>query len=169
MPPTRIESAKRDVSARAFRRLLCFAGLLAALLLPAGATAVAGPLDLSAYRGKVVYLDFWASWCAPCRQSFPWMNTITDEYGNAGLVVIGVNVDHERDLAQTFLQQNAADFQIVYDPDGSLAQKYNVQAMPTSILIGRDGKVHYIHSGFHPNQEPGYLAQIRALLNQKAS
>lgn len=132
-------------------------------------TARAATLDLSAYKGKVVYLDFWASWCAPCRQSFPWMNDLADNYGGRGLVVIAVNVDHERDLATDFLRQNPADFKVVYDSDGALAEHYDVEAMPTSILIGRDGKIRYVHAGFHPGKEREYLAHIRALLSKKAS
>lgn len=146
------------------------AGIVAGLfLLTICGGAQAASIDLSAYKGKVVYLDFWASWCKPCRESFPWMNELTDLYGSDGLVVVAVNVDHERGLAEDFLQQNTADFKVVYDPDGDLAEKYNVQAMPTSVLIGRDGKVRYVHSGFYPRKEDDYLAHIRTLLNQKAS
>lgn len=135
----------------------------------AGMRAEAASLDLSAYRGKVVYLDFWASWCTPCRQSFPWMNAIQDEYRGRGLVVIAVNLDHAHHLATDFLSQNPADFKIVYDPDGNLASRYHVAAMPTSVLIGRDGKIRYVHAGFYPGKERDYLAHIAALLNQKAS
>lgn len=156
------------------RRSLVRSALVAcaALLLPALVSALparAAALDLSAYKGKVVYLDFWASWCTPCLQSFPWMNDLADSYKGRGLVVVAVNVDHERDLAVQFLQQHPADFHVVYDPDGSLAEKYNVEAMPTSVLIGRDGKVRYVHSGFYPKKIGDYLAQIRTLLAQKAS
>ena len=143
--------------------------IAAMFLFAVSGSAAAAPLDLAAYKGKVVYLDFWASWCKPCRQSFPWMNELTDLYGSDGFVVIAVNVDHEPDLAADFLRQNAADFKVVYDPGGDLAEKYNVQAMPTSVLIGRDGRVRYVHSGFYPHKEGDYLAHIRALLNQKAS
>ena len=146
--------------------------LSAVLLLPAFLAvtpARAAGLNLSAYKGKVVYLDFWASWCTPCLRSFPWMNDLADSYKAKGLVVIAVNVDHQRDLAQAFLRQHPADFHVAYDPDGSLAEHYNVEAMPTSFLIGRDGKVHYVHSGFYPKKIDDYLAQIRALLAQKAS
>ncbi len=146
--------------------------LFAVLLLPvllAAAPARAAGLDLSAYKGKVVYLDFWASWCRPCLQSFPWMNDLADSYKGRGLVVVAVNVDQDTRLAEDFLQQHPADFHVVFDPDGSLADQYKVQAMPTSFLIGRDGKVRYVHSGFYPKKIGDYLAQIRALLNQKAS
>jgi thiol-disulfide isomerase/thioredoxin len=143
----------------------CF---LAILISVAAVPAHAAALDLSAYKGKVVYLDFWASWCTPCRLSFPWMNQIQEIYGNKGLVVIGVNVDHDRELADEFLQANSAHFKIVYDSNGAIAGEYDFKDMPTSVLIGRDGKVHAVHNGFYPNREGSYAADISALLNEKA-
>jgi len=125
----------------------------------------AGTLDLNAYAGKVVYLDFWASWCAPCRVSFPWLNAMAEALGPRGLVVIGVNVDHNRGPAEEFLRENAASFPIVYDPEGRIARKYGLQGMPTSVLIGRDGKVHATHSGFLREREGTYFADISELLN----
>jgi cytochrome c biogenesis protein CcmG/thiol:disulfide interchange protein DsbE len=130
--------------------------------------AHADGLDLSAYKGKVVYLDFWASWCTPCRLSFPWMNQLQARYGRDGLVVIGVNVDHDRALADEFLAANRGNFPIVYDPHGALAGKYDFKDMPTSFLIGRDGKVRSVHSGFFPNREESYAADVKALLDEKA-
>ncbi len=92
--------------------------VLAALVCLAPAVLAADePLDLTQFRGKVVVIDFWASWCAPCRQSFPWLNEMQAKYRDRGLVIIGVNVDRERAEADRFLQQTPADFQIVYDPD----------------------------------------------------
>ncbi|MBU6443658.1 MAG: TlpA family protein disulfide reductase [Alphaproteobacteria bacterium] len=131
--------------------------------------ASGAPLDLSAYKGKVVYLDFWASWCNPCRQSFPWMNDIQQTYGKDGLVVIAVNVDHDHGLAENFLQDNSANFKVVFDPDGQVAGKYDIRDMPTSVLIGRDGKVHDVHNGFYLNKEDEYREHIQKLLSQKAS
>jgi thiol-disulfide isomerase/thioredoxin len=81
----------------------------------------ASDLDLTAYRGKVVYVDFWASWCAPCKQSFPWLGNLVREYASQNFVVIGVNVDKDRDRADRFLNETPADFPIVYDPKGQLA------------------------------------------------
>ena len=133
------------------------------LALPAGAAAAKG-LDLSAYKGKVVYLDFWASWCNPCRQSFPWMNTVREMYAGKDFVIVAVNVDHDRELAQEFLQDNPADFKIVYDPDGDIAEQFSFRDMPTSYLIDRDGKVRYVHRGFYPSKENEYLAQIEQLV-----
>ena len=142
--------------------------LFAILLLPLTIIAQAEGLDLSPYKGKVVYLDFWASWCTPCRLSFPWMNEIQEMAARKGLVIVAVNVDHDRELADEFLQTNPAQFKIVYDPEGKIAGKYDFKDMPTSVLIGRDGKVRFVHAGFYPNREGSYLADVNTLLNEKA-
>jgi thiol-disulfide isomerase/thioredoxin len=126
-------------------------------------------LDLNEYRGKVIYLDFWASWCAPCLESFPWMNEIQRAYGRAGLVVVAVNVDRDGALAQRFLTKQIPDFKIIYDPDGRIAKQYDLKDMPTSILIGHNGKIRYVHSGFYTDRKPLYLSHIRELLNDKTN
>lgn len=149
-------------------RTAAFLSLFVALFSVSVIPAKADGLDLSAYKGKVVYLDFWASWCNPCRVSFPWMNDLQETYGRRGLVIIAVNVDHDRELADEFLQANNAKFKIVYDPDGKIARQYNFKDMPTSFLIGRDGKVHYVHNGFYPNREGSYLFDVNKLLDEKA-
>lgn len=105
-------------------------------------------LDLASLRGKVVYLDFWASWCKPCRESFPWMNSVHSGYAKQGVVVVAVNVDQERALADAFLQAYPAQFQVVYDPEGHLAEQYRVTGMPSSFLIDRTGTVRFRHVGF---------------------
>ncbi len=123
--------------------------LLAALLVPpAAAHEELAALDLAAFRGKVVYLDFWASWCQPCRQSFPFMEALEREYGPRGLVVIAVNLDTERRLAAEFLAENPVSFKIVYDPAGNLAEEWKLAGMPTTVLIGRDGKARSRQVGF---------------------
>jgi thiol-disulfide isomerase/thioredoxin len=142
--------------------------VLAILVSVLAPSAKAGGLDLSAYRGKVVYLDFWASWCNPCRQSFPWMNQIQESLAGKGLVVIAVNVDHDREFADQFLRSNFASFKVVYDPDGRIASAYDFKDMPTSILIGRDGRVRYVHSGFFEDRTGSYLADVDTLLNERA-
>jgi cytochrome c biogenesis protein CcmG/thiol:disulfide interchange protein DsbE len=121
-------------------------------------------LDLSAYKGKVVYLDFWASWCVPCRLSFPWMNQVQQVYASKGVVVIAVNVDRDRAQADEFLGQMPHNFRIVYDPSGKIAGQFNFKDMPTSVLIGRDGKQHFVHSGFFPAQEGEYTAHLESLI-----
>jgi thiol-disulfide isomerase/thioredoxin len=110
-----------------------------------------GEFHLDAYRGKVVYLDFWASWCGPCQQSFPFMNALQSKYADKGLVVVAVNVDTARDDALRFLKQVPAQFKVAYDPKGQAAQQYALKGMPSSFLIGRDGKLLSLHTGFNNN------------------
>ncbi len=133
-----------------------------------GLTAQASNLDLSAYRGKVVYMDFWASWCGPCKQSFPWLDKLVREYGSQNFVVIGVNVDKDRDRAERFLDETPADFSIVYDPKGELATIYKVAGMPSGVLIDRAGHVRFQHAGFSARQKEQYEAQLETLLAEKA-
>jgi cytochrome c biogenesis protein CcmG, thiol:disulfide interchange protein DsbE len=127
----------------------------------------AAGLDLTAYRGKVVYVDFWASWCAPCKQSFPWLDVLARAYAPQDFVVIGVNVDKDRDRAAKFLDATPADFSIVYDPKGELATAYKVAGMPTGILIDRAGHVRFQHAGFSEKQKELYEEQLHTLLAEK--
>jgi cytochrome c biogenesis protein CcmG, thiol:disulfide interchange protein DsbE len=121
-------------------------------------------LDISAFRGRVVYLDFWASWCAPCRESFPWMNRVQRELGQDGLVVIAVNVDREHADAERFMRELAPHFRVVFDPDGVLPEKFGVRGMPTSFLIDRDGQVRSRHEGFRLADRDALAQQIRTLV-----
>lgn len=128
------------------------------------ATSAADLLDLTAFRGRVVYVDFWASWCAPCRESFPWMNRLQHELGSSGLVVIAVNVDRDRRAAERFIQAHSADFRIVFDPNGLLPEKFAVRGMPTSFLIDRDGRIHSRHEGFRLADREALAREVRALV-----
>jgi cytochrome c biogenesis protein CcmG/thiol:disulfide interchange protein DsbE len=140
-------------------------GLLAALLL--GSIAQAADLDLSAYRGKVVYVDFWASWCGPCKQSFPWMQTMKDTYDRQGFAVIAINLDMDRADADKFLERFRPTFEVRFDPKGKIAEFYKVQAMPSSALIDRHGVTRFTHEGFRPIDGPTYEAQVQQLLAEK--
>ena len=139
---------------------------LALSLAAAPAPAQDGGLDLARYKGKVVYLDFWASWCGPCKLSFPYMNRLAETHAGDGLVIVAVNVDRERAKADFFLSQVGNRLPVVYDPEGRQARRFNVKAMPTSLLVGRDGKVRYVHSGFFEAQIPAYESQIAELLHE---
>jgi len=140
--------------------------LLSLCLMLASRPALANPvLDLAAFHGQVVYVDFWASWCAPCIESFPWMNHIQEEFGRDGLVVIGVNVDHEHADAARFLTQHAPHFQIIFDPQGLESEKFGVQRMPTSLLVDRHGEVRLRHEGFRLIDRESLEQQIRALVH----
>src|ERR1700678_2968999 len=101
------------------------------LCMPARAAA---SLDLASFRGRVVYLDFWASWCGPCKQSFPWMETMKRTYAGQGLEVIAVDLDGDRADADRFLAQFHPTFDVRFDPEGELAEAYKVQGMPSSVL-----------------------------------
>ena len=128
----------------------------------AGASNVSAEdsLDLTQYRGKVVVLDFWASWCTPCRRSFPWWNTMHAKYADEGLVIIGVNLDNKPDAALAFLEEFPASFKIYYDTDKELAQEFGVQAMPSSYIIGRNGEIFAKHFGFKVKKQDEYEAVI---------
>lgn len=123
-----------------------------------------GPLDLAPWRGKVVLLDFWASWCGPCRESFPWMQEMAGKYRDQGLVVVTVNLDQERQAADAFLGGRQLDFVFLYDPEGIIAATHDIQAMPTSILFRRDGSEALRHSGFRQEEIAEYERHIRELL-----
>jgi cytochrome c biogenesis protein CcmG/thiol:disulfide interchange protein DsbE len=130
----------------------------------AHAAVPAAPFDLSAYKGKVVYLDFWASWCAPCRLSFPFMRSMNATYGSRNFVVVAVNLDRDHGAAQAFLQRYGGGVPVLYDPTGKIASEYKVGTMPTSVLIGRDGKVRYVHRGYFANKTAEYQQHIAALV-----
>jgi cytochrome c biogenesis protein CcmG/thiol:disulfide interchange protein DsbE len=139
--------------------------LLPMLASPAASAAGADDLlDIAAYRGQVVYVDFWASWCAPCRHSFPWMSRMQGELGADGLVVIAVNVDHAYADAERFLEAHVPRFGIVFDPDGRLAEKFGVQGIPTSFLIDRSGHIQWKHEGFQLRDRDALERQIRSLV-----
>jgi thiol-disulfide isomerase/thioredoxin len=124
-------------------------------------------IDLAAYRGRVVYVDFWASWCAPCRRSFPWMNALKVRHEGEGLVVIGVNVDKRRADAERFLRDVPAAFAIAFDPQGAAPAAFDVKGMPTSYLIDRQGVVVAVEEGFHDERAAALEARIRALLDRR--
>lgn len=119
-----------------------------------------GPLQLRAFRGQVLLLDFWASWCGPCKESFPWMNAMHERYRAQGLHVVAVNVDRKRADADRFLATSPARFRVVFDPQGRTPAAYAVQAMPSSVLIGPDGRVLKVHAGFKAEDTAGLEAAI---------
>lgn len=126
------------------------------LLTCSAASQAEETLDLSEHRGKVVLVDFWASWCVPCRRSFPWMNEMQQKYAGNGLVIIAINVDAEADEAQAFLDDYPANFKIINDPGGDIARSYDVIAMPSSFVIGRDGNLIKTHLGFKVKKQDEY-------------
>ena len=150
---------------RVMVRMLMVAALIQ---LSVGISVAEESLDLSRYKGKqAVYLDFWASWCVPCRESFPWLNKINSQYSDQGLKVIGVNLDVEVSDAKKFLESYPAKFDVIYDPEGELATQFNLQGMPSAVLIGRNGKIFSQHIGFIDGRSEHYEDAIRKLLSEE--
>ena len=126
-----------------------------------------GKVQLSAYKDKVVYVDFWASWCKPCQKSFAFMNDMQSRYGKKGFELIAINLDSERSAAKKFLQKNPAKFTIAYDPKGKTPDMYKLKVMPTSYLIDRRGNLVNVHKGFKDNQKAQLEKTIVQTLNKK--
>jgi len=123
--------------------------------------------ELSQYKGKVVYLDFWASWCIPCRKSFPWMNQLRQKYSNDDLVIIAVNLDKKKSLATKFLTENPVTFDILYDPKGLLAKRFQIKGMPSSVIFDRNGKPIEAHTGFFVKKISEYEQVIENAINKR--
>lgn len=121
-------------------------------------------VDLADYQGKTVYLDFWASWCGPCKQSFPWMNELQARYGAKGLQVLAINLDQRGTDARDFLIANPARFDVAFDAKGATPTLYGIKGMPTSVLIGPTGRVLWTHTGFRPDEKAELEQQIQRAL-----
>ena len=140
-----------------------------AMAIMACGLAHAGGLDLGAYRGKVVSLDFWASWCTPCRRSFPWLDGLVRQFGKRDLVVLGINVDQNNALARQFLDETPAEFPIIYDPQGAIATTFKIMGMPSAVLIDRAGHIRFQHVGFSDSAKDEYESHVRQLLAENAA
>jgi thiol-disulfide isomerase/thioredoxin len=122
---------------------------------------------LALLRGQVVYVDFWASWCPPCRRSFPWMNELQQRYGSQGFTVVAINVDKKREDAQRFLAAVPATFPVLFDPAGRAPEAYAAKAMPSSYLVDARGEVVLVELGFRDERKGAIEDRIRALLERR--
>jgi peroxiredoxin len=158
------------------------AALLTATLLalPAGATPSTGgpapPFSLSArsggtlslaqFKGQVVMLNFWASWCGPCRTEMPLLENIYKKYSKMGFTLIGVNVEPDPKAAEDWLKQTPVSFPVIYDKDSAVSKSYDVAGMPSTVIIDRKGNIRMLHRGYKPGDENEYLDSIRALVRE---
>lgn len=162
------------------KKLLILAVMLIAVALPVHAGWKVGDTlpDLTAQslegklpeamKGKVVLLDFWASWCVPCAESFAAMEKLHARYKEQGLVVLAVNTDEQRAPMEKFLKKHVISFTVVRDAAQKLVSAADAPTMPTSYLIGRDGKIRFVHAGFHATESPKqYATEIETLLKEK--
>ena len=173
MPPLVASAWRTQLTALLLSVLLvpAPAALAADVGQPAPAFEIKGeggvPVNLAALRGKVVYLDFWASWCGPCRQSFPWMNEIQAKYAARGLHVLAVNLDAKEADARKFLEETPGRFQLAFDAKGVTPRLYGVKGMPTSYLIDREGRVVQEHAGFNASKKDDIEKSIAKLLEAR--
>jgi peroxiredoxin len=121
---------------------------------------------LSELRGRVVLINFWASWCSPCRQELPLLNKIYAQYRAAGFVLLAVNVDDNRKDAEAMLKRLNLGFPTLFDGNKNVAKLYGVDTMPATLVIDRDGRVRYVHRGYYSGYEQKYEQQVRALLKE---
>jgi len=123
-------------------------------------------LRLAEQRGRVVLVNFWATWCGPCKQEMPHLNRLYDKYRNAGFVLLGVNVDDDARQAAGLAQKLGVHFPVLFDADKSVSRLYDLQSMPATVLIDRDGRVRYLHRGYRDGLEEAYEKQIRELVKE---
>ena len=121
---------------------------------------------LAEQRGQVVMLNFWASWCGPCRQEMPLLDEMSKRYSSAGFVLYGVNVEEDNTDAKKLIQQLGVTFPILYDAESKASSLYNVDAMPTTVLIDKKGEIRFVNRGYKPGDENKYRDQIRELIKE---
>jgi peroxiredoxin len=161
------------------RRLLLGAALAACagVAMPAVAPSAPAPdftlrsmsganLRLQEQRGQVVLVNFWATWCGPCRQEIPHLNKLYDKYRSSGFVLLGVNIDEDAKVAADLATKLGVKFPVLLDTEKKVSRLYDMSAMPATVVIDRDGKVRYIHRGYRDGYELTYDQQIRGLLKE---
>ncbi|MEL7311944.1 MAG: TlpA disulfide reductase family protein [Pseudomonadota bacterium] len=123
-------------------------------------------VSLSDLRGDVVMINFWATWCGPCREEMPLLDELHSRYNRVGFSLLGVNIDDDPRRAEEMIESLGVSFPVVFDSTKRVSQQYEVNAMPVTILLDREGVVRYVHHGYKPGYEDKYLQQIRELLRE---
>ena len=123
-------------------------------------------LRLSEYRGDVVMINFWATWCGPCRQEMPLLDELYSRYKRVGFNLLGVNIDDDSRRAMQMIEELGVKFPVLFDSNKEVSKLYEVEAMPVTVLVDREGNVRYVHHGYKPGYEDKYLDQVRSLLRE---
>ncbi|MDJ0757968.1 MAG: TlpA disulfide reductase family protein [Woeseiaceae bacterium] len=123
-------------------------------------------LRLSEYRGDVVMVNFWATWCGPCRQEMPLLEELFSRYERVGFTLLGVNIDDDPRRAVAMAQELGVTFPVVFDNTKEVSKLYDVNAMPVTVLVDKEGRVRHVHHGYKPGYEEKYLNEVRALLRE---
>ncbi len=123
-------------------------------------------LRLSEYRGDVVMINFWATWCGPCRQEMPLLDELYARYQRVGFNLLGVNIDDDSRRAMNMVEELGVSFPVLFDARKEVSKLYEVEAMPVTVIVDRKGTVRYVHHGYKPGYEDKYLDQIRSLLRE---
>ena len=123
-------------------------------------------LRLSEFRGDVVMINFWATWCGPCRQEMPLLDELYSRYQRVGFNLLGVNIDDDSRRAMQMIDELGVSFPVLFDSRKEVSKLYEVEAMPVTVIVDREGTVRYIHHGYKPGYEDKYLDQIRSLLRE---
>lgn len=121
---------------------------------------------LSELKGEVVMINFWASWCGPCKQEMPILEELYSRYSRGGFTILGVNVEPEKEAANKILKDIPVSFPILYDTESKVSELYNVEAMPSTVIVDRNGNMRYLHRGYKPGYEEEYKAQIKELIRE---
>lgn len=124
-------------------------------------------IRLSELRGEVVLINFWATWCGPCRQEMPLLDDLHERYRDMGFTVLGVNVENSPEKAKAMLADNPVSFPVLFDTNSEVSKLYDIDAMPTTVLVDRDGNIRHLHKGFKPGYEDAYAMQVKGLFRQQ--
>ena len=161
------------------RSLVIAVGLVGFLVSTAGASSISGKapeftlksrggqnVRLSDYRGQVLLINFWASWCGPCRQEMPLLEDLYKRYSKLGFTILGVNVDTDSTKANNYLKDMSVTFPILYDTSNAVSKSYKVNAMPTTVIVDRNGNMRFLPQGYLPGYEKDYKKQVVQLIKE---
>ncbi len=125
-------------------------------------------VSLSEFKGQVVLINFWATWCGPCRKEMPLLEQLYQRYQPLGLTLLGINVEEDNGDAEAFLRETPVSFPVLFDPENRVSQLYEISAMPSTVLVDRQGRLRFLHHGFQPGYENIYQDQIRQLVRERS-